>query len=192
MIVTITGTSCSGKDTVVRLLKERGIAQPLVSHTSRPPRANEVNGRDYYFVSKDEMLDMIGMGELIEYRDYKTVEGIWYYGLHRDTLNDIENNNYVVILDYKGTAELYWYLKSRGNEDYLKNVYIDCDPKLRIERYLQRDNMDENKIAEMCRRYLADEKEIAIFKDRFNCIIPNNNEEDLENAIKFIKKLFDK
>ena len=192
MIVTITGTSCSGKDTVVRLLKERGIAQPLVSHTSRPPRANEVNGRDYYFVSKNEMLDMIGMGELIEYRDYKTVEGIWYYGLHRDTLKDIENNNYVVILDYKGTTELYWYLKGRGKEDYLKNVYIDCDPKLRIERYLQRDNMDENKIAEMCRRYLADEKEIAIFKDRFNCIIPNNNEEDLENAIKFIKKLFDK
>ena len=192
MIISITGCACSGKDTIVRLLKERGIAQPLVSHTSRPPRANEINGRDYHFVSKNEMLDMIWRKEFISNRDYKTVEGTWYYGLHKNALNDIENNNYVVILDYMGSTELFWHLMREGKANYLKSVYIDCDPKLRIERYLQRDNMDEKKIAEMCRRYLADEKEIAIFKDRFNCIIPNNNEEDLENAIKLIKKLFDK
>ena len=52
--------------------------------------------------------------------------------------------------------------------------------------------MDKDKCLEVCRRFIDDciwEEEAKEYSDY---IIPNNNEEDLENAIKFIKKLFDK
>ncbi len=65
-----------GKDSVVHAMKARGLPfHFVVTVTTRPPRANEVNGRDYFFVSKEEFARMIKNEELFEYaivyNDYK-------------------------------------------------------------------------------------------------------------------------
>ncbi|MCS7011653.1 MAG: guanylate kinase [Anaerolineales bacterium] len=78
LLIVISGPSGVGKDTVVQALKERGLPfHFVVTATTRPPRPNEVHGRDYFFVSKEEFARMIEADELIEYaivyNDYKGI-----------------------------------------------------------------------------------------------------------------------
>lgn len=78
LLVVISGPSGVGKDSVVNAMKERGLPfHFVVTATTRPRRAEEVHGRDYFFVSKEEFARMIEQDELIEYAivysDYKGI-----------------------------------------------------------------------------------------------------------------------
>jgi guanylate kinase len=78
LLIVISGPSGAGKDTVVQRMKERGLPfHFVVTATTRPQRPNEVDGRDYLFVSKNEFARMIEQNELIEYAlvygDYKGI-----------------------------------------------------------------------------------------------------------------------
>lgn len=78
LLIVISGPSGVGKDSVVQALKERGLPfHFVVTATTRPPRPGEENGKDYFFVSKEEFARMIDEGELIEYaivyNDYKGI-----------------------------------------------------------------------------------------------------------------------
>lgn len=79
LLIVISGPSGVGKDTIARRLIER---RPdsfyfVVTATTRPPRAGEVHGEDYFFHSTDEFAKMIEEDELLEYavvyNDYKGV-----------------------------------------------------------------------------------------------------------------------
>ncbi len=78
LLIVISGPSGAGKDTVVQLMKERGLPfHFVVTATTRPKRPSEINGKDYFFVSKEEFARMIEQNELIEYAivygDYKGI-----------------------------------------------------------------------------------------------------------------------
>lgn len=78
LLIVISGPSGVGKDSVLARMKERGLPfHFVVTATTRPRRENEVHGRDYWFVSKDEFARMIETDELIEYAivygDYKGI-----------------------------------------------------------------------------------------------------------------------
>jgi guanylate kinase len=78
LLIVVSGPSGVGKDSVVNCLKERGLpVHFVVTATTRARRENEVNGKDYFFLSKDEFAHMIDAGELIEYafvyNDYKGI-----------------------------------------------------------------------------------------------------------------------
>ena len=78
LLIVISGPSGAGKDTVMQRMKERGLPfNFVVTATTRPKRANEVHGRDYWFVTKEEFARMINEDELIEhaivYGDYKGI-----------------------------------------------------------------------------------------------------------------------
>jgi guanylate kinase len=78
LLIVISGPSGAGKDTVVQRMKERGLPfHFVVTATTRAQRPNEVHGRDYFFVSKDEFARMMDQNELIEhalvYGEYKGI-----------------------------------------------------------------------------------------------------------------------
>lgn len=78
LLIVISGPSGVGKDTVLQLMKERGLPFDfVVTVTTRPPRENEIHGKDYWFVSKEEFARMIEADQLIEYAfvygDYKGI-----------------------------------------------------------------------------------------------------------------------
>jgi guanylate kinase len=78
LLIVISGPSGVGKDTVMQRMKERGLPfHFVVTATTRPKRPNEVHGKDYWFVSKEEFARMIDDDELIEhaivYADYKGI-----------------------------------------------------------------------------------------------------------------------
>ncbi len=76
LLIVISGPSGVGKDTVLQRMKERELPfHFVVTATTRPRRENEVHGKDYFFVSKEEFARMIENDELFEYAivygDYK-------------------------------------------------------------------------------------------------------------------------
>ncbi len=63
----ISAPSGAGKTSLVKALVQSGLDLSLsISHTTRPPRSEEVNGRDYHFVSKDTFQQMLVNGEFLE------------------------------------------------------------------------------------------------------------------------------
>lgn len=80
VLAVVSGFSGAGKGTIIKALtKQYGNYALSVSATTREPRAGEVNGRDYFFVSEERFLEMIGQDELIEYARYVS----HYYGTPR-------------------------------------------------------------------------------------------------------------
>jgi guanylate kinase len=79
LLIIISGPSGVGKDTIARLMMDTKNDNYyfVVTATTRPPRAGEVHGYDYFFVSHDEFARMIEADELLEYaivyNDYKGV-----------------------------------------------------------------------------------------------------------------------
>ena len=68
LLVVISGPSGVGKDAALERMKERRLPfHFVVTATTRAPRAGEVHGRDYFFLSKDEFAEMIEHDELLEY-----------------------------------------------------------------------------------------------------------------------------
>jgi guanylate kinase len=78
LLIVISGPSGVGKDTIIQRMKERNLHfQFVITATTRLPRPNEVNGRDYFFYSPAEFAQMIEKGELLEhalvYDDFKGI-----------------------------------------------------------------------------------------------------------------------
>jgi guanylate kinase len=78
LLIVISGPSGAGKDTVMQRMKERGLRFHFVTTaTTRPRRPNEVDGKDYLFISAEKFAKMIDANEFMEhalvYGDYKGV-----------------------------------------------------------------------------------------------------------------------
>lgn len=106
MLVVISGPSGVGKDTIARMLlaSESHRFHFVVTATTRPPRAGEIDGYDYFFVSTDEFAALIENDELLEYavvyNDYK--------GIPKQQIRDALNSGKDVImrLDVQGAATI--------------------------------------------------------------------------------------
>lgn len=69
-LIVISGPSGSGKSTLIRrLLQKHGEIVFSVSHTTRPRREREIDGKDYYFISVDQFKQMIANDEFVEWAE---------------------------------------------------------------------------------------------------------------------------
>lgn len=160
MLYVIMGKSSSGKDTIYRKLMEDNELKlnKIITYTTRPARAGEVEGNEYHFVDEAKMNEMDINGKIIEKRAYDTVYGVWNYFTADDENVKIDRNNYMVI----GTLDSYEQLRAYYGEKKVMPIYIEVEDGERLARALEREReQDEPKYSEMCRRYLADEKDFS-------------------------------
>ena len=96
-LVVISGPSGAGKDTIINevIKKEKINAWVSISMTSRPLRGNEVDGKDYFFVTKEEFEDNIKKCNFLEYAKYNEN----YYGTPKNKIEDYLNKGIDVILN---------------------------------------------------------------------------------------------
>lgn len=105
LMIIISGPSGVGKDSVLRELKKRDLSlHHVVTANTRKPRPDEVEGIDYYFVSKERFEQMISNDELIEYSTvYQDYKGVPKFEVRKA----IESNKDVIFrLDVQGAEKI--------------------------------------------------------------------------------------
>ena len=96
LLIVMSGPSGVGKSTVVKqIMQQLDNLRFSVSATTRPIRPGEVDGVNYYFVTKERFQQMIHDGELLEYTNYVGN----FYGTPENPLNEALQNGYDILLD---------------------------------------------------------------------------------------------
>lgn len=159
-IFCIMGKSSSGKDTIYNRLLEAKLPglKKIVLYTTRPARAGEEDGREYFFVQNEDYQRMCREGKVIEARSYDTVYGVWTYFTAADEQIDLDQGSCLVI----GTLESFCKMKDYFGAEALVPIYVEVEDGLRLCRALERERKQENPgYAELCRRFLADTQDFS-------------------------------
>ena len=153
-IYCLVGKSGTGKDTVMeQILADKDLKiEKIVPYTTRPKRENEIEGVNYHYVDIPKMEQMEREGLIIERRSYDTVHGIWnYFTADKDIDRE---KDYIIIT----TQEALERFVEKFGQDNIYVIYLQLDDKVRLERCIAREAMQEKpNFKEVCRRFLTDE-----------------------------------
>jgi guanylate kinase len=134
-----------------------------VSHTTRKPRDNEVDGREYHFTSREDFLGLIAAGEFLEWAE---VHGN-LYGTSRQEIAAAEGQRGIIFdIDHQGARQI------RGAEPAAVSIFIlPPSMDLLLERLRGRASEDE---ATVLKRFAAAREEIAHY-GMFDYVLVNDN-----------------
>lgn len=166
-MIVIVGESGGGKSSVAKLLSEKYNFTNVVTYTTRPMRAGEVDGIDYHFVD-DRQLDKMKDSLCLE-ADYRG----WRYGADRNDLTE----ETVIVVTPSGLREL-----KRLNIDFT-SIYINVPRRDRLIQLLNRGD----DIEEAYRRSLSDVGQFDGVEDEVDIIINNPKyKKSVEDVVKEI------
>ena len=131
MIYIITGPSGVGKNTIIEAMSTDLDFYFSVSHTTRPQREGEVDGKDYHFVTEEEFKSLVDDNLMIEYEQY----GGFYYGTSKKEILK-ESNIILLDLEVNGATKLL-----SENDDFI-GIFIDIDDNELVKRLKNRGHDD--------------------------------------------------
>ena len=182
IMVILSSPSGVGKTTLTKKIQQKYQSFKIsVSHTTRSPRSNEIDGVDYYFVSEDKFKELIKNNEFYEHA--KIFEN--YYGTLKKTVDQtILNNDILFDIDWQGTKQL-----SKFKNLNLIKIYLITDSKNELKKRLIARN--QNSTEEINKRFNSFDEDIKHWKD-YDYVIINKNLEvcfkQIEEIIKTHKK----
>ena len=167
IMVILSSPSGVGKTTLTKKIQQKYHNFKIsVSHTTRQPRSNEVDGVDYFFISKDKFEKFIQEKKFYEYAKL------------------IENNDVIFDIDWQGTKQL-----SKIKDLSLLKIYLITENKEELKKRLIK--RDQNTKDEVEKRFKSFDEDIKHWND-YDYIIINKNLDvcfrQLENIIKINKK----
>ena len=154
------GKSATGKDTLYKeILKWRPKLRTVTMYTTRPIREGETDGVEYFFTGREELERQLASGKVIESRTYQTIAGPWtYYTVDDGQFNVADDESCLMI----GTLESYEKMCTYFEAGKMVPVYIEVPDGIRLLRAVKREeNQKKPNYREVCRRYLADEKDFS-------------------------------
>ncbi|WP_123377518.1 guanylate kinase [Aliarcobacter butzleri] len=189
-ILIISGPSGCGKSTLLKeVYKNISDYYFSISTTTREPRVGEVNGVDYFFVSKEEFEEDIKNGNFLEYA--KVHDN--YYGTSLKPIIQALNEGKLVIFDIDVQGH---HLVRKKMNDSVTSVFITTPSLKVLKERLNNRNSDSLEVIE--KRVKNAKKEIEFF-DEYDYFIVNDNLESASNELVSIAniarakaKLFDK
>ncbi|KAL7144624.1 hypothetical protein ABFS83_07G024800 [Erythranthe nasuta] len=180
-IIVFSGPSGVGKDAVIKRLREvRKDLHFVVTATSRAKRPGEIDGKDYFFISKDEFLSMIEKNEFLEYAlvygDYK--------GVPKKQISDYMAKGCDIVLrvDIQGASTLRRILKDSAIFVFL----VAESEEALVKRLIGRKT--ESKEALLTR--VASAKEELKHLNEFDYVVVNK-EGDLESSVEIVGSIID-
>jgi len=178
-MVILSSPSGAGKTSLVKLLSKRKGFVTSISHTTRTPRSNEVNGKDYYFVNYDKFKKMIKNNEFLEYaKVFKNFYGTTKLNIFKEL---DKGNNVIFDIDWQGTNQII----SQKLKNKLLTFFILPPSRGELFKRLSNRDMKDKLIAD--ERMKMFDKDVLHWKD-YNYVIINN---DLEDCYKQISDYID-
>lgn len=176
IMIILSSPSGAGKTTLTKKLQQKFHRLKIsVSHTTRKPRSNEVDGVDYYFISKEEFDKLIKEKKFYEYA--KIFDN--YYGTLKKNVDEtLLTNDIIFDIDWQGTKQLSKY----KNLKFIK-VFLTTENKQELKRRLLTRN--QNSDDEIKKRLKSFEEDVKYWKD-YDYVIINKN---LENCFKQIENI---
>ena len=200
VMIVLSSPSGAGKTTLVKMLSKLGNYEISISHTTRQPRPNEVNNKDYYFVSEKEFKRLINNEEFLEYA--KVFNNL--YGTTRTpVINKLnEGKNVLFDIDWQGADQI-----KNKKLDYKLITFFILPPSKDVlfERLSNRDMKDKLIVEERMKQFSRDvlhwinydyvvinDDLDKCFKRIFNLIKAETNNESKDYDLEFIRKHVDK
>ena len=164
-MVILSSPSGVGKTTLTKKIQQKYSNFKIsVSHTTRLPRSNEVDGVDYHFVSKDNFKKLIKDNKFYEYA--KIFEN--YYGTLKKSVDTvIKSNDIIFDIDWQGTKQL-----SKFKNLNLIKIYLITENKEELKNRLVK--RDQNTSIEVEKRYKSFDEDVKHWKD-YDYIVINKN-----------------
>ena len=177
IMLVLSSPSGAGKTTLTKKIQQKYQNFKIsVSHTTRKPRSNEVEGIDYFFVSHDEFTKKILDGDFFEYA--KIFDN--FYGTSKNSVNNLlkNNNNILFDIDWQGTQQL-----SKFEELHLIKIFLVPPNKKELKKRLIQRNQDKNEV--IVKRLKAYDDDVFHWSDYDHVIINDN----LDNCFTQIEKI---
>ena len=170
----LSSPSGAGKTTLVKLLSKNRDFHISISHTTRKPRANEVQGKDYYFVDNSEFENLIKKNEFLEYAE---VFNHLYGTTKTPVINNLKNGKNVIFdIDWQGAEQI----KNKKLKYKLITFFVLPPSKEVLFNRLSNRDMKDKLIAE--ERMKVFNNDIEHWKN-YDYVVINDNLEDCFNKI---------
>ena len=179
IMVILSSPSGAGKTTLVKLLSKSRDFYTSISHTTRKPRNNEEEGKDYYFVNNDQFQNLIKKKEFLEYAN---VFSHLYGTTKTPVIKNLENSKNVVFdIDWQGTEQI----KKKNLEYKLLTLFVlPPSKKALFNRLSNRDMKDKLIVNERMKEF---NKDILHWKSYDHVVI----NDDLQRCFNEICELID-
>ena len=177
VMIILSSPSGAGKTTITKKIQQKYPNFKIsVSHTTRKPRSNEIDGVDYFFVSHKEFENLIEENQFYEYA--KIFDN--FYGTSKKSVQDILKKKYDILfdIDWQGTQQL-----SKFKELDLVKIFLLPPNKDELKKRLIQRNQDKKEVLQ--NRLKSYDNDITHWKD-YDYIIINDN---LENCFKQIENI---
>ena len=178
-MIILSSPSGAGKTTLVKLISKNKSLIVSVSHTTRKPRPNEINGVDYYFVNKSTFEDLINKNEFLEYANVFNN----FYGTSKKKITQKldEGKNILFDIDWQGAEQI----KLRNLKYKIISIFILPPSKDVLRKRLSNRDMKDKLIVE--ERMKQFDKDILHWKN-YDFVVIND---DLNKCYEEIIKILD-
>ena len=164
-MIVFSSPSGAGKTTLVKLISNNKNNYISVSHTTRSPRSNEINGIDYYFIDKNQFQKLIKEKEFLE---YAKVFGNYYGTSKKEIINKLEEGKNVIFdIDWQGTEQI---IKQKLNYKLITIFILPPSKKVLRDRLSNRDMKDKLIVEERMNQF---DKDILHWKN-YNYVVIND------------------
>ena len=165
-MIILSSPSGAGKTTLVKLISNNKNLFTSVSHTTRTPRSNEINGVDYFFVSKNEFEKLIKENQFLEHANVFNN----LYGTTKKNVIDKLNKgkNVVFDIDWQGTEQI---IRSKLNYKLITIFILPPSKSVLHERLSNRDMKDKLIVEERMKQF---DKDILHWKN-YDYVVINDD-----------------
>ena len=174
IVVILSSPSGAGKTTLVKKIAQENNFKISISYTTRKPRTNEVNGKDYFFISEEDFKNLIKNKEFLEYA--KVFEN--YYGSSKSQVfeNLNKGENVIFDIDWQGTEQIK---KQKLNYKLITFFILPPSKSELFNRLKNRDMKDKNIVEERMKQFNEDIKQW----ENYDFVVINNDLEKCYNEI---------
>ena len=183
MMFVLSSPSGAGKTTLTKMLAAQNLQFKIsISHTTRKPRSNEIDGKDYHFQTLKKFEDLIKRNDFYEFANIFDN----YYGTHKETVTKLlyEGKDVLFDIDWQGTQQL----KKIKNLNIVTIFILHPNIKVLRDRLLNRHKGEEKLIKQRMNKFNG---EISHWNE-YNYVVINDDlnacYERIKNIIEFEKK----